>query len=499
MTTLAQRVASGAAWMVGMKLAYRTLGIISTIILARLLVPEDFGLVAMAVAVFALVDMLNQLGLEQALIRDQDAGRAHYDTAWTVLVLFGCFNAALLVLMAPILGGWFGDERLVGIVYALALLAFLQGWQNIGIVAFRKELKFRKDFIFLLSKKVVAFTVTVGLAIALRSYWALVAGMLASRMTGLVLSYAMHAYRPRFSLARVRDLTGFSLGVFFNHMALYVRGRGPHFLIGRSMGADGLGIYAISREISNLPSTELQIPVMRAVFPGYAQIADDPPRLREAFLKVQGMLALVTLPAGIGVVTLAEPLVHLLLGPAWLAAIPLMQVLGLYGVAYVLQGNSGPLFMAIGRPHWFGLLMFAEALITLPLLGVLLFLGYGLETAVWAFVVAGVAMIPVAVATVSRMLELPLHALVTVVWRPALAATAMGLALLWATHLMQGVDGAGEAALQLLLLVPLGATIYALTLMVLWAVTGRPDGAEARLLNVVGSHIPAPARARELP
>lgn len=485
MTSLASRVASGAAWMVGVKFGYRVLGIVSTVVLARLLVPEDFGLVAMAVAVFALVDLLNQIGLEQALIRDQAAGRAQYDTAWTLLVLFGCLNAAVLALLAPAVGGFFGDERLVAIMYALAVLAFLQGWQNIGIVAFRKELRFQKDFVLLITKKAAAFVVTIGLAVALRSYWALIAGMLASHLVGVALSYAMHPYRPRLSLAAVRELTGFSLWVFLNHLAVYGRGRGPHFVIGRMTGADALGVYAISREISNLPTTELQIPIMRAVFPGFARIAESPARLRAAFFKVQGVVALATLPAGIGVVAVAEPLVHLLLGANWLAAIPLMQVLGLYGATHVLQGTCGPLFMALGKPYWLGVLVLLEALITLPLLAGLLLIGYPLEAAVWAFVAGGLVMIPVGLATVSRLLGTPVGALVNVLWRPSVAAGVMGVVVASVASRLGAVAGAGEAAIQLLVLVPLGAGAYAVTLGLLWWLAGRPEGAEVHVVSAL--------------
>lgn len=485
MSGIGDKVASGAAWMVGFRFIHRGIGLVSTLILARLLVPEDFGLVAMAMAIYALIDLTGRMGFESALIKDQQAERRHYDTAWTFYVIQGLGTAALLALVAPLVADFYQDERLVGIMYGLAAIAFVNAWQNIGIVDFRKELAFNKDFAFLLSRKLIAFGVTVGLAIVFRSYWALIGGIFVSRFAGVALSYWMHPYRPRLSLAGTRDIFSFSGWVFLNHLAKYVRGRGAHFIIGRISGADMLGVYTIAREVSNLPTSQLMMPIMRAVFPGFSKVAHSPERLRQGYLKVQGVLATLTVPVGVGVIVLAEPLVHLLLGEKWLATIPLMQVLGLYGATRVLQGNSSGLFMSLGKPYWVGILVALETLIALPLVTWLL-INHNLETAVWGFVAGGFAIIPVGMSVVCRLLGLSRVQLVGVVWRPITAATVMGLGLFWLGLELPPVDGALAAAWQLLVLVPAGGLLYAAVLLGLWWAAGLPPGAESRVLEMAG-------------
>lgn len=485
MSSLSQKVMSGTVWMLGFKFSHRMIGVVSTVILARLLVPEDFGLVAMAMAVYAFIDLLGNLGFEQALIKNQEAERRHYDTAWTFLVLYGVVSALILIAVAPLVSSMLGDDRLVPIMYALALLAFIQGWQNIGIVAFRKELRFGKDFQFLITKKLVAFAVTVVLAILFRSYWALIGGMLASRFVGVAMSYAMHPYRPQFSLAATRDIFGFSLWVFLNHLARYVRGKGPYFFIGNLAGVSALGLFKISREISNLPTSQFEIPIMRVIFPGYSKIAHSAARLRGAFLKVHGMIATLTIPAGIGIVVLADPLVNLMLGPNWLAAIPLIQVLGLYGATRVLQGNTSPLFMAIGKPYLVSVLVIIEILVSFPLV-VWLLLNYSLEVAAWGFVIGGFAVIPVGMAVIARVLDASWRELTGVVWRPVIAAGVMGTTLLWLQQHLPQVTNALEAALQLAILVPVGGGVYAAALVSTWLLAGVPHGAEYRLLELSG-------------
>lgn len=493
MSSIAQKVASGAAWMVGGRFIYRGIGVISTLILARLLVPEDFGLVAMAMVIFALVDLTSAMGFDSALIKDQKAERRHYDTAWTFRVLQGSFKAVAMVLLAPLAADLFGDERLVHILYALAFVAFVNSWQNIGVVNFRKELTFSKEFKFQVLQKLAAFVATISLAVLYQSYWALIGGIFVGRFTGVALSYAMHPYRPWFSFAGTRDIFGFSAWIFANSVAKYFLARGGHFIIGRIGGADMLGLFTVSREISALPTTQLMMPVMNAVFPGFSKIAHSPERLRQGFLKVQGVLATLTVPAAIGLVVLAEPLVHLALGQNWLEAIPLIQVLGLYGATRVVQGNSSALFMALGKPYWIGILVVLETIIRLPLLAWLL-LEYDLETATWAFIIGGLAVVPVGMSVVCWQLSLTRMQLASVVWRPFVAAAVMGAGLYWLGTELPVVDGALTGAIQLLVLAPAGALLYGAVLLGLWWAAGLPKGAESRVMEMVGleHYLPKP-------
>lgn len=200
MQGIGRQMATGAAWMVALKLVERSLGVVSTVILARLLTPQDFGLVAMAMVFIAVVEILQAFGFDVALIQDQHASREHYDSAWVLNVLLACLGTALLVAGAKAVSVFYDEPRVQAILYCLAVGAFVQGFENIGIVAFRKELTFDKEFRFQLAKKVMGFVVTVSLALIYRSYWALVIGAVVGRVVGVVLSYSAHPFRPRFTL-----------------------------------------------------------------------------------------------------------------------------------------------------------------------------------------------------------------------------------------------------------------------------------------------------------
>jgi O-antigen/teichoic acid export membrane protein len=480
---LGSKVAAGAAWMIGLRLLQRSLGLISTAVLARLLLPADFGLVAMALSVAALVELVTLLGFDLALIRQNNATRAHFDTAWTLGLIFKTIAATSIIFGAPYVAEFYSEPRLTEVMYVYAAIAFISGLENIGVVAFRKELEFSLEFRFQLTKKLLAVGATVALALYFRSYWALVLGSLLSQVIGVGLSYALHSYRPRLCLRAWREMLGFSSWLVFNNFAAYVRGRGADFVIGRFLGPVPLGGYRVASEIALLPTTELYAPVMRAVFPGFSKLVEDKAALRRAYVAAQGAVTAVTLPAAIGVIILAEELVRLLLGPGWEIAIPLIQILGLSGAAKLFHGNRHSLFMAIGRPYWVGIMETIEVAIMYPLMIYWLSHGHGVEMAAWAKAIASVLTLPAGVSVVNRALGLRRFELFTVMWRPALATCFMILAVLGVKEFVPG-DGTWMTALLCSALsVAVGAASYVASLFVLWIVAGRPPGIEGRVLT----------------
>ena len=365
--TIQRRMATGIAWMVFARLMDRGIGVISTLILARLLVPADFGLVALATTIGGVLDLLGAFSFDLALIQKKDAEKRHYDTVWTFGVLFGILCTAILIACAIPAANYYREPRLESVMYVLALIYFVGGFTNVGVVDFRKELKFKDEFVFTLIRRVVTFFITIGCAIVLRSYWALVIGMLVGRLVSVLVSYQMSRYRPRFALSASRELLHFSKWLFFNNTLFFLLHTGPNFLIGRVNGVSGLGIYTIAYEISNLPSSELVAPINRVTFPGLSKLGTRD-GIASAYLKLFGMITLLILPVGIGIAAIAEPLVLALLGSKWVEAIPLIRVLAIYGAIAATQTNNGVTWMAMGRPRDITIIAGAQIVVLIPLL-----------------------------------------------------------------------------------------------------------------------------------
>ncbi|WP_341647575.1 lipopolysaccharide biosynthesis protein [Thauera humireducens] len=484
MTAIGKSVAAGALWMIALKVIERSIGVVSTTILARLLIPADFGLVAMAMAIFAILELTGQFGFDHAIIRKQDVTRSQLDTAWTLTICHGLLSGLALALLAAPAAQFFNEPRLEHIVHVLAVIAVVQSFENVGIMLFRKDLKFRKDFNFFLAKKLIAFACTVSLAFAFKSYWALVGGILASRTAGVVLSYVLHPYRPRLCFSATRELLGFSKWVLLTGVLGYFRTRGPDFILGRLAGAGSVGVFRVANELATLPTTELMFPIARAAYPGYAKVAENRTALKQAFLAVQGSIIMLTLPAGIGIVMLADPFVKALLGFNWLGAIPLIQILGLYGALRVFQTTNTAIFNVLGKPHWNTSLMALELLSVLPLLCWLIYSGHEIESAAWSYLAGSAIVVPCAIILLSRVLDLSFRERLRITWRPLLGASVMALVLRVLLDRLGLPTNTIEALWLLAVAVPVGALTYGAAVLGLWYLAGKPIGTEQQVLKL---------------
>lgn len=481
MRDVGRRMARGAVWMVAFKLAERSIGVLSTIVLARLLVPADFGLIAMAMSIVAVLDLLSSFGFDTAIIQNVRAERRHYDTAWTLTMVFAGVNAAVLLLLALPASQFYDEPRLAPVMALLAVAMLVQGVENIGVVVFRKELRISREFAFLLTKKVAGFVVTIALAIAFRNYWALVAGILASKVVGVLISYLAVPYRPRPSLAARAELFAFSRWLLVNNVLLFMNGRSSDFIIGKLGGPHALGLFTLAYEISNLPTTELVAPINRAIFPGYARMSTDLATLRRGFRDVMSVIALFALPAGAAVAGLAEGVVGLALGPQWQSAVPLIRVIAVYGVLSAVQTNSVYVYVALGRPHVLTMLGTLNLAILLPTLLVAT-AWYGAAGAAWALVGATALMLPLNFTMLCRNLALAKRDLLRTMWRPVLATGAMALAIrLTQLNEVWGVSVLHDLG-EVLAALSAGVAVYATVIVGTWILAGRPRGAEQLIL-----------------
>jgi O-antigen/teichoic acid export membrane protein len=385
---------------------------------------------------------------------------------------------------------FFSEPRVEGLMYALALNPLIQGFDNIGVVAFQKDLELHKEFWFGLAKKLAGFAVTIALAFVLHNYWALVFGTISTRITSLILSYRLHPFRPRFSFAAAGELFHFSKWMLLNNLLIFLNNRGTDFVIGKVSGARALGLYSVAYQLANLPTTELVWPISRAVFPGYARLAGYPEKLRPVFLQVIGLVALLTIPAGAGIGLVAEPLVQLLLGPKWMEAVPLIQVLAVFGVVRSLHGPTGSIYLALGKPRIVAVLQCVQLVIAIGLM-LLLVPKLGPIGAAWAILAGATVAMTSNYIMVLRELSLPLGDLLAVVWRPIVAALVMVLTLIaLASSLWPVETGPGLTAMRLAVLIAVGSLSYAATIIGCWYFAGKPRGTEFDLMAIVASRVP---------
>lgn len=483
-----QRTARGAALMVGWRMVNRGLGLISTLILVRLLTPDDFGLMSLAAAITATLNSASTLGIYNQIIRSRTVTREFYDTGFTLSALRGLLIGAMVFSLSGPASSWFGDPRVRPILQIIAVIPIMEGMYSIGLVEYRRKLMLEKDFIHLSATRLFQITVTITAAFILRDYTALMIGLTASRLFALILSYLMHPYRPRLSLKAWREFLGVSVWAWLVSTANIVRERADTFVIGRLLGVESVGLYAVAEEIATLAITELVSPLANACMPGFAAMlrSSDPGAAAAALRRISAIVMLLAAPAGFGLSLVAQPLVAAGLGARWLEAAELIAVMG---VAFVPSGLG-----LIGYALMTAQAAFVQLLTIIVLTGTarlagLLAVGsrYGLlGIAVVACTVVATEQTLLAWVA-GRRVGLPGSTALRVAWRPLAAALAMA-ALLWGLGL--GWTGmpppsTTQALAELAVAVPVGTAGFAAVLGLCWWVSGRPRGGETDLFELM--------------
>lgn len=487
---LGQRIVTGAGWTITLQLVMRSLGVVSMIILARLLAPADFGLVALATAIGSGIALLSSFNFQVWLIRQPTAERTHYDTVWTLSIVCGLVTCGLLFLLAHPAARLFDEPRLARIVQFIGIAAVVRAFWNVGIVDFQKHLDFDKEFRLVLTSRLGAFFVTIGLAWVLRDYRALVGGIIARPVITLLLSYTTHNYRPRLSLSHWRDAFGFSKWLLAGEYLSFLYSRTDHFILGKVASTAGLGTYSVAHEIASLASTELVMPIRRVLIPGYAKLIGDRSALRDGFADGFAVILLVCAPVAAGLGLVADPLVRVALGDKWLEAIPLLQILTLYGISSVASANFGPVLITLGHTRTLANVQVIGLVVLVPLF-VWGFDRFGLIGAAWAVGLADLAALVVALAITLRLLELRVTALLARVWRVVVAIVVMAIAVLGLGSLL---GAAGTATWAVLLAsVVTGAVAYTAAVAGLWLASARPRGPEALVVDHVRERLAARA------
>ena len=350
---LKARVVRGGMWVFALRITSRLFQLARTIVIARLLAPSDFGVFGIALLAMSALSTFSQTGFNAALVQKKQDTKHYLDTAWTVQAIRGGVLALIAFAIAPYVAAFFDAPAAKRILQVIALSVLLQGFTNIGVVYFQKELQFHKQFIYQLSGTLADIGVAILAAFLLRSVWALVFGLLAGNLVRLVGSYLIHSYRPRlrFNRQQFKELFGFGKWVLGSSILVFLITQGDDIFVGKLLGITALGFYQLAYRLSNMPATEITHVISQVTFPAYSKLQDDLPRLREAYLKVLQVTAFLSFPITGLIFVLAPDFTRIFLGEKWMPMVPTLQVLALAGLARSIAATPGKIFHAVGRPE----------------------------------------------------------------------------------------------------------------------------------------------------
>lgn len=465
MGAIAGRAVAGFAWVSGARIAARLVDLVVLAVLARLLSPAEFGLVALATAFIAILQFFQDLGLLQAFVQRpsvdrQDVSSLFWGTASVSVVL-----TLLVVAAAPLFGQLWQSDGLTPVLVALAPMLLLQGLALVPNAELQRSLEFRPTAVARVSGSIFGGATGIALALAGWGVFALVMRVLVDNFLSTVLVWVFTAFRPGllFSWVRFWDLLRFGIPVAGSRLLETVQSRGDVLLIGRFMGSSAVGVYTVAYQLFRMLMELLAGSAAQVLTPAFSRLQFEYPRLRNAYYSAIRVTCSVAIPVFAGIAALGDQIVILLFGPAWADAVPVLQLLAILGVVQAIRYYDATLLIAVGRPK-LGLLI-RSITVTVTIVGYIV----GLQTgSLEAFVVVQII--------VALVISTPIW--FTALWRVVgvspVRVMRVALPSLTSSIVMWGAlatIGEGMSNLSdvlvLVICVPVGALIYAAILSLL--------------------------------
>ncbi|MEQ1795839.1 MAG: lipopolysaccharide biosynthesis protein [Nitrospira sp.] len=342
-----------------------------SVILARLLTPEIFGLMAICSMSIRMIEIFTETGFGAALIHRQQRFEDARDTAFTLMVLRGVGLSILAFFIAPWAAAFYNQPILDSIVAVVGISFILSGCQNVNVIALQKELDFKRLTYFEQAGSVLNFFVSVGFAYVFRSVWALVYAQIAAAAINAILSFVMLPGRVRFRFNYGIAQELFHYGKFITGLAIvvFLTRELDNLTIGKLLGMDALGYYVVAYTLANIPSTYLSAVLAKVLFPMFSKLQADTAGLGIEYGRGMRVLTAVAVPLSVGIAVLAPEIVAVLYGSRWALAAAPLQILAVFGCFRALWMLNGYLYNAIGKPQ----IDFYVSLSRLMVMGALLY------------------------------------------------------------------------------------------------------------------------------
>lgn len=384
----------GVGWIGGLRIAARLVTLVKIAILARLLTPHEFGRFGAAAMALTFFEILTETGVNQALIHSDRKVETIIDSAWIISIVRGILISILIFISAYPLASFFRDPSMIDLVLMIALVPVIKGFINPMTVVFFKELKFSNEFIFRSILLTVDGAVALLAGFILRSAMAFVIALLVSGTAEVVLSFLWFKVRPKlkFQVERLKEILGYGKWVTLSGIAFWLSNEIDNLFTGRIFGTAVLGVYQNAFKISTLPVTEIAGTVNQVAFPMLSKVKHDEKRFNKIFKTSFGFSSLAGMVLVLILFIFPDLAVRVLLGEQWLAAVPIIRLLAVYGLIRTVESGLQPMFLAQGRPKvaFMGNMIKATVLSA----GLAMFANRGLDWVAGTVVVSGMAVIP---------------------------------------------------------------------------------------------------------
>ncbi len=455
----------GTAWRYASYFGGKFLVFLSTIVLARLLTKDDFGLVGYALTTIAFLDVASDLGVAEAVVYHKE-DKVIYSTAFWISLAIGIVLFGLSWVLSPLLAVYFRDERVVEINRLMALTFPFTALGSTHEAILRKNLSFDRAAVPVFLRAVTKGVVSVVLAFMGFGAWSLVWGQVSGPLISSIVLWVITPWKPTidFDLSRASSLLRYGMKNIGSDFLSMILLNLDYWLVGRYLGAVALGVYTLSYRMPELLILQFARIVSQVVFPIYTKMRNIPDGLANGFRKATAYVSLVTVPLGLGLALLARPFTIVFLTEKWIDAVPVIQAIALYSLFLSLMHNTSSVYKAQGNFKVMMSISIVRLMILFPALWWATTVADSIIAVGWMHVCVALISLIISLTVASRILRSSISGLFVSLWPSILAGGVMAAFVVIVLRLSVDLP----SIVQLLLAVPVGALAYG---AMLWLVS----------------------------
>jgi len=353
LTHIKNRTIKGLFWSANSRFSVQAFNLIITAILARLLLPADFGTVGMSLIFIGLVSMINDIGLSSAIIQKKDLEDSHLHTAFWMNLFAGIFLVIFSFVVSPLIADFFSTAVVEPIIKVSSLSFLITSFALVQRSLLSRQLQFKKLALTEICSSFLSGIIAVYLAVSGFGLWSLVARNLINDIILVSLTLLIYPWKPSlcFSKKSFSDLFNFGFNIIGSSFLGYLRENLDYIIVGRFMGAELLGYYTLAYTLAVYPTKKIAPVLTRVIFPVFSRIKDDNVKLKKGYVKLILFLSVVIIPAFIGLAVVAPEFILVVYGPKWSYSIVPLQILSLSGIIGSIIPAAESVFYSKGVPE----------------------------------------------------------------------------------------------------------------------------------------------------
>jgi PST family polysaccharide transporter len=423
--TLRKKAIHGAKWSMAQEIIGQSLDFFTIIILARLLDPKDFGVIAIAMVIISSMKPFVSQGLGVAITQKDKLEKEHLDTAFWATFVMGCIFALFLATTAGWWASFFSESELKSILIWFSASIVLMSLTTVQEAILRRELNFKVYAIRASTGKLIGGAVGITLAFYGFGIWSLVARYLVTSLVSVFLLWKISNWYPSFSFSKRHfgELFPFGIQVMMNNLLVFVNRNSDSLLISYFLGSTALGYYNIAYKLMSLTFQLVSKTVSQVGMPAFARLQNDKKRLWKAFFDITQLIALIVFPVFLGMLVLVPEIVTSLLGEKWIPSIPVLQILLLIGIVQCLLGPIISILIGTGKAMTRLKLQMVDSIVNL--IGFSIAVHWGIVWVAASYVIVGYLLTPLWFWAITKVVNVRWIAYIKLILRPLIVTIVM--------------------------------------------------------------------------